>query len=422
MLPVLLAVAFVLFATGIFRLFLLRFEAGDVYPAYSSLRSDPLGTRALFESYAGLPGITVVRNYLPFARIQPEQGLTLFVLGARPAEEVPEDVMESLARIAEKQGRIIIAFHSRHTGARRETIETCTDEEKPSADLEYDEDADKETASQGQNNADDSRASKKVEAGEVFYRTVSIPEALGIQYGYDNNQGMALRVISGSGTNNFLPSEISWHTGLYFKDLHEDWQVLYTSNDKAVVIEKDFSEGSIVMIADSYPFSNEALRNEDYAGFLAWSAGLNSRIVFEETHLGVRDQRGIAFLVKKYQLTWFTFGLLVIAALFIWKRSVSLVPPQQDHVSSAGFDFSAKQDYLQGLESLLQRNISQSDILAACFGEWQKSGTETAKDISSRQVDAVKKLLQRAADKEAGSLDQAGRYNEICKLISRDRP
>ena len=35
------------FVFGLVRLFELRFEVGDVYPAYSSLRSDPLGAMAL---------------------------------------------------------------------------------------------------------------------------------------------------------------------------------------------------------------------------------------------------------------------------------------------------------------------------------------------------------------------------------------
>ena len=42
---------------GLIRLFKLRFEAGDVYPAYSSLRSDPLGTMAFYESLGKVPGI-----------------------------------------------------------------------------------------------------------------------------------------------------------------------------------------------------------------------------------------------------------------------------------------------------------------------------------------------------------------------------
>src|SRR2546427_9645317 len=47
---VLLLVLLAVFVLGVGRLFQLRFEAGDVYPPYSSLRADPLGTKALFES------------------------------------------------------------------------------------------------------------------------------------------------------------------------------------------------------------------------------------------------------------------------------------------------------------------------------------------------------------------------------------
>ena len=36
---------------------------GEVYPAYSSLRSDPLGAKALFESLSEQPGLDVTRLY-----------------------------------------------------------------------------------------------------------------------------------------------------------------------------------------------------------------------------------------------------------------------------------------------------------------------------------------------------------------------
>ena len=41
------------------HLFQLRFEQGDIYPAYSSLRADPLGTKVFYESLETLPGLSV---------------------------------------------------------------------------------------------------------------------------------------------------------------------------------------------------------------------------------------------------------------------------------------------------------------------------------------------------------------------------
>ena len=43
-----------LFCLLLVNLFLLRFRAGDIYPPYSSLRSDPLGTKALVKALVGV--------------------------------------------------------------------------------------------------------------------------------------------------------------------------------------------------------------------------------------------------------------------------------------------------------------------------------------------------------------------------------
>ena len=43
----------VLAAASLYQLFALRFEAGDIFPAGSSLRSDPLGSMALYQALVG---------------------------------------------------------------------------------------------------------------------------------------------------------------------------------------------------------------------------------------------------------------------------------------------------------------------------------------------------------------------------------
>ena len=42
------------FALGVIHLFNLRLETGDNYPPYSSLRADPLGSKAICESLNNL--------------------------------------------------------------------------------------------------------------------------------------------------------------------------------------------------------------------------------------------------------------------------------------------------------------------------------------------------------------------------------
>ena len=44
-----------LFLYGVITLLIMRFQVGDVYPPYSSYRSDPLGTKAFYEALNLLP-------------------------------------------------------------------------------------------------------------------------------------------------------------------------------------------------------------------------------------------------------------------------------------------------------------------------------------------------------------------------------
>ncbi len=79
---VIMALLLLIFVVGVARLFILRFESGDVYPAYSSLRSDPLGTRALYESLENIDSVMVGRNYRPLESLEFEPGTTFFYFGS----------------------------------------------------------------------------------------------------------------------------------------------------------------------------------------------------------------------------------------------------------------------------------------------------------------------------------------------------
>ena len=83
---VVMALLLLFFVVGVAHLFVLRFETGDVYPAYSSLRSDPLGTRALYESLENIDGIAVHRNYQLLESLTFEPQTTLFYLGTTADE------------------------------------------------------------------------------------------------------------------------------------------------------------------------------------------------------------------------------------------------------------------------------------------------------------------------------------------------
>ena len=71
------------FGWGLWQLFTIRFETGDVYPPYSSLRADPLGTKALHDSLNSLNALRVGRNFRPLGRFADPRNTTAFWFDAR---------------------------------------------------------------------------------------------------------------------------------------------------------------------------------------------------------------------------------------------------------------------------------------------------------------------------------------------------
>ncbi len=90
---------------------------------------------------------------------------------------------------------------------------------------------------------------------------------------------------------------------------------------------------------------------------------------------------GVAALMRKYRLEGLAAGLLVLAGLFIWKNSISLVPPLADEARE---HFVAGKDSAAGFVNLLRRSVRPRDLLAACFAEWKKSVAPGGKKLTAR--------------------------------------
>ena len=106
---VVLLVLIVGFAAGVMYLFGVQFAAGDVYPEYSSLRSDPMGTKLLFESLTRLSGVTVARNYLPLD-VLGENG-AVFLIGLNPGSFGEDDEgLQHIERLARSGHRVVAAL------------------------------------------------------------------------------------------------------------------------------------------------------------------------------------------------------------------------------------------------------------------------------------------------------------------------
>jgi hypothetical protein len=388
------------FLIGIVNLFLLRFEAGDFYPPYSSLRSDPLGTRALYESLDNLDNIAAKRNYLPMSKIKSGQGVTLFYLGAKifNSDSVSKDLLKSFEHISRSGGRLVIAF-----------FPTMKNQLKPLS---------KEKASE--NSKENNLRDKKDNFLAKEDQFVSLAERWGVSIRCDEikeinkkNAFKAESSIQGLRTPVFL------HTAKYFDDLSDSWEVIYASDDRPAIIERKFGKGTIVLSSDSYFFSNEALRAQRYPELLAHFMGSNSKAFFDETHFGINKSFGVVYFVRKYRFHWFAAGIVLLAILFVWKNSVCFVPPNNNVYEGNEESVFSDKDYTQGLISLLRRNIPKEKILKVCVEEWEKSIHQGGL-VNHDKLELIKGVVERKETKTKKDYDPVKGYKTINDILSSE--
>jgi len=320
----LLAVS-IAFGWGLIELYQMRFVSGDIYPVYSSLRSDPLGSEALFDSFAELPGFSTRRNFRDLDRLR-DTNVTILWLGEDPFTFVlnSDDDLKQLEEIAARGVRLVLAM--------------APVKPKPASE-----------------------------------RSVVNGTAL------DRRWGITFEYAGGAPSQDDRSRLLPKKTALVMK----------SGGQPSAVIEKKFGAGSVVLVGNAYPFSNEALATERDSALLATAAGPYRTVVFDERHLGLSEEASIAMLARKYRLTGLGIGLLLLAALFIWRNSSSLLPRKRRPAASEAR--LATDDSASALHNLLRRNIAETDLAPVCLAEWERGGRE-ARHLSEEKLAIVRKL------------------------------
>ena len=379
---VVLMLLLLIFVLGVIHLFMLRFKTGDIYPAYSSLRSDPLGTRALYESLKNFDIISVSRNYhsLRSLKFEPETTFFYFGVAADDYEWVPENFINVIDRLTSNGGRLVLSF-------------------RPGKGRGY-----------------------QPKNGIPQKKRISIREHWGI--GFECAENVSTKKdnrldLLATSTRSDLPFGISWHTNLYFRLLDNRWQVLYLCDGHPVIVERSYGRGTIMLSADSFFVSNEALWSERHPQLLTRLVGQNSNIVFDEAHFGITKSPGVVGLIRHHRLHWFLAALAAIALFFVWKNAVFFVPPPKD-ADSNGNDIVTEKDYTQGLVALLRRNIPSSDILQVSVQEWEQT---FKKDKRLRPVtfDRIRGLIRTETTPHKKQMDPVEGYERISRIIKEDR-
>src|SRR3954471_21675615 len=103
--------AALVFVAGMLTLANREVSSGEAYPQYSSLRTDPDGTKLLYDGLSRLPGVSIGRNFMSLDSAQ-ERHAVFFLIGVVPERfDSGEDYLVSLRALAEDGNRILVTFH-----------------------------------------------------------------------------------------------------------------------------------------------------------------------------------------------------------------------------------------------------------------------------------------------------------------------
>jgi hypothetical protein len=346
-----------------------RLETGDTFPEYSTYRADPKGLKAFYESLLATDQVHVSRR-MQSSKIPPSGENQVLMLAGIQADQptVSEEDSQFFDHWLATGGRIVFAL-------RPEKNQLARDQAAP---LE---------------NQDETDRPPNITWRSLFRR-----------WGVET---VPLRETHSTTTDSTLFGKISrWLGRDFFDRLTSGWKVIAVQDGKNVIVERAFGHGSLVLLADTYPLSNEALATDRNTVFLLWLMDNRSGVLFDETHLGLSERPGLMTLAQRYGLQGTVISVVAVLLLFIWKCQYTLVPRTriaQDGLTVSGC--SSDQAFL----NLLRRNVSQKELMDVCIRTWLKTARPTP-----AQLGRLEEFRADPGEKKS----VAERYNRLTTLLN----
>jgi hypothetical protein len=345
-----------------------RLETGDTFPEYSTYRADPKGLKAFYESLQATDLIQVSRRTQESKILPSGENQVLVVAGVRADQPIADEDSQVFDHWLATGGRLIIALRPGNN------------------QLGWNQ----TTAPENQDGTDHPPI--------VPWR--SLIRRWGAEI-------VPLSDIRSATADSTLFSKVSrWLGRNSFIRLTSDWKVIAVQDGKDVMVERVFAHGSLVLLADSYPLSNEALATSRNTGFLLWLMDNRSGVLFDETHLGLSERPGIMTLAQRYGLQGTVISIVAVLLLFIWKCQYTLVP--RTRIVQSGltvYGGSSEQVFL----NLLQRAVSPKELISVCITTWLKTARPTTAQLA--------RLEEFRAD-SAQRKSVVERYNRLTTLLN----
>lgn len=373
----------------------LRLSGGDTYPPYSSLRADPLGTRALYDALDKLDGFSSSRHIRNIQFLETDDKTTVLFLGLHPRElkfQEESREREIMERWLDQGCRIVVA------------LSTVTDYYEDRKELRKKQNPSKKDSSKETKITPEpeSNSEKSIDHKSIFGLTAKrepkkqteLPQVAQGAF-----EGMTLPVWHGSHVLNIPPDS--------------EWSVLASAADQPTIALLQRGKGSLLVTTDSYPFSNEAQTRDRHTTYQLALLSDHTHIVFDESHLGVLNEPGLMNLVRQYHLHGIVAGGLLLFVLLLWQGSGSLIPvdPNRD-LGSDTRGVVGGRDSSDGLVALLETGLNPQNMLDECV-----SRHLTAHPARHTPQETISKARDIAARTRTGKL--ASDYNLLARLLSK---
>jgi predicted small integral membrane protein len=405
--PILLILCLLAGAWGGAHVLRARYAAGDLFPAYSSLRADPLGAKALHDALAEIPAVEVRRHSGAPGDLPPGGGTTILILGVRTG--LLGTIDSDLGAMFGGIGRGLPAALQARARAGARVVLAFVPETWRSPPPDKDEDAaepqekDGKRAGKGDGEATPEEHRRSM-AARVETRFGFEMDHLDLPRDPEEDEARPAAALRATGAPRALPERLDWHSAALFKDLDPAWRTIYARDGRPVLIERPFGGGSIVLMSDSFAVSNEALRRDPQPALLSWIVGPGRKVVFDETHLGVRERAGVATLLRRFRLAGVAAVVLLLAVLYLWRVASPFVPPRAGPGEEQGVVRGHTSQ--AGLINLLTRALPHAALLGACAAEWKKTFGRRHPDLAQ--------AIDRAS---AAPYEPAAAYRRIHQLL-----
>ncbi len=350
------------FVVGLVQLVVYRLQTGPSYPAFSSLRADPLGTRALAESLERIEGLTVVRNYRPMPKADeiPPDRTVLMVLGVDPNAGSwvdPNRMRDRLDAFVRQGGRLVVGLARvpRLTGPRGSGVpEEQLDANSFFAKLLNFDQLEWVPGSP-----------PRFDPYKPPYRLTAKPTEDGVRRG--------------------MSQPIKMFPGYHLADdPSEEWAVLLRDESSSpVAIHRLLGRGEVIITGGTWWLGNLSISEGAPLEAIGAVVGDKRRVVFDETHLGIYESPGLARMTWEAGFAPSAGVLAAVALLFVWRNAARLAPARRMPRTLEGGRVLGR-DANEGLVNLLRRSVPPGRLIKTCLDEWVKTVPAGRGDLQTK--------------------------------------